>query len=372
MLHRLPVTIKDVEKGSVGQGSHKNKSHNMQIAGNILLALAVLAAGGLFKMTFLQKMPGGDYGVGYAWATFFLLAAYWICMALVALVIGFGDGFAWLPLGRFAGGGMLALGFLILILGANLGMDPSFRGIRWLAPINAIATPLAMMVVAAVLLNDNLKTVVSPSLIKNVLTGVLALNSLMLASIFLAGFAAKAARYLPRFNRELDSFQMGILAKIDSCDASKDISSLFLYSGDNQPRQIREKAVLKIKSKPDWQDDLYRTLDSDGVDEAFRFLLANEVEDKPRFAKGVYQGLLNQARLIRERLHRCWHPSHVYNGQFFSEVDRSLCLVEKFKNQGVDFKPAVAEMRAALDEHIPFDNPDTTCRKMLDKWLKKH
>ena len=344
----------------------------MQIAGNFLLVLSLLAAGYLFKMTFLQKMPGGDAGVGYAWAMLFLIAVFWICVALTACVIGFGGGFAWLSLGRFGGGGMLALYFLVLLLGSVLGMEASFGGIRWLAPINSVATALVLMATFAVLLNENMKGFVSPAVVKGGLFGVFALNVLVLAWMLFGSFLANASAFLPSSSRKLDDFQLGILDQIDRCDTSKGISSLFLYSGNNQPREIREKAVLKIKSKPNWQEELYQALEGDGVDEAFRFLLSNEIDDKPRFAKGVYQGVLSQARLIRENLRRCSHPSHVYEGQFGFEVERSLEVVEKFKDLGVDFKPAVQELRAALDEPIAYKNPNTSCKKPLDNWLKKH
>lgn len=46
--------------------------------------------------------------------------------------------------------------------------------------------------------------------------------------------------------------------------------------------------------------------------------------------------------------------------------------MEKFKDLGVDFKPAVKELRAALDEPVAYDNPDISSKKLLDKWLKKH
>ena len=344
----------------------------MQLFGNFLLLLSVFAAGCLFKLTFLQKMPGGDAGVGYAWAMLLLIAVFWVCMALVACTIGFGGGFAWLSLGRFAGGGMLVLCFLVMMSGSTLGMEASFGGIRFLAPVNAVATSLVLMVTAAVLLNENLKMIASPTLVKWGLGAVLAVNSLMLTTMILGAIASRASAFLPRSSDELDNFQLGILDQIDSCDASKGITSLFIYSGDNQPRQIREKARLKIKSKPGWQEDLYHTLEGDGVDEAFRFLLSNDVDDKPRFAKGVYQGVLSQARLVRERLRRCSHPSHVYDGQFIFEVRHSLGVVEKFKDLGVDFKPAVKELRAALDEPVAYDNPDVSSKKLLDKWLKKH
>lgn len=317
-------------------------------------------------------MPGGDSGVGYAYSMLILIAFFWVCMALIACIIGFGGGFAWLSLGRFAGGGMLALCFLVMLLGANLGMDPSFGGIRLLAPVNAVATSLVLMAAFAVLLNENLKMSVSPILVKGGLVGVLALNSLMLATMIFWAIVSKVGPYLPRSSDKLSDFELGILDNIDRCDASKGITSLFLYSGDNQPRQIREKALLKIKSKPDWQEDLLHTLEGDGVEEAFRFLISNEVDDKPRFAKGVYQGVLSQTRLIRAGLRRCWHQSQVTDGQFGSEVDRTLKVVEKFKDLGVDFKPAVQELRAALDEPIDYDNPNLSDKKVIDRWLKKH
>ena len=317
-------------------------------------------------------MPGGDYGVGYAWVMFFTLAIFWVCMALVAGIIGSGGGFAWLSLGRFASGGMLTLCFLVVLLGSYLGMEGSFRGIRWLARVNAVATPLILLVVFAVLLNNNLKLSVPPKFVKWGLASVVAVNGFMLATLLLGSLLSRAGAFLPRSSGKLDNFQLGILAQIDSCDVSKGVTSLFGYSGKNQPKQIREKALLKIKSKPDWQEDLIKALDSEYVGEAFGFLLANEVDDKPRIAKGVYQGLLMQAKYMRERLRRCSHPSHFYNGQFFFEIDESLEIVEKFKDQGVDFKPAIQEVRAALDEPIEFEFKDEKSKKMLDKWLNKH
>jgi len=345
----------------------------MQAAGNFLLFLSLLAVAYLFKLTFLQKMPGGDYGVGYAWATLFSMAAFWVCVTLVACIIGFGGGFTWLSLGRFASSGMLVLCFLVMLLGANLGLAGSFRGVQFLGLVSTVVTPLVLMAAFAVLLNENLKMAVPPTLVKWGLSTTLALNSLVLGTMILGMVLSNVGALLSGFNGKLDNFQLGMLETIDSCDTSKGIASLFIYSGDNQPRQIREKALLKIKSKPDWQEDLFKTLEGTYyVDDAFRFLLSNDVDDKPRFAKGVYQGVLSQAQMVRERLRSCSHPSHVYDGMFGNEVERSLEVVEKFKDLGVDFKPAVQELRAALDAQSAYGNLDISSKKVLDKWLKKH
>lgn len=344
----------------------------MQIIGNIFLLLSLFFGALLFKMAFLQKMPGGDYGVGYAWSVLVLMATFWGCIAVIACIIGFGGGFEWLSLGRFAGGGKLLLCFLVMVVGANLGMETSFKSIPLLPTISAVATPVVLMAVFAVLLNGSLKTVVSPTHLKWGLGLVLATNCLVLASMMARSVTSKVAMLLPRRSNELTDFQLGMLKRIETCDVSKGITQLFGYCGSNQPPQIRDAAVLKITSKPGWQEDLYNSLEGDEVDNAFAFLLAHEVDDRPRFAKGVYQGVLSEARLIRESLRRTSHPSHVYNGKFGYEIERSLQVVEKFKDLGVDYKPAVQELRAALDEPIDFDNPNPSCKRILDKWLKNH
>lgn len=343
----------------------------MNILGNILLLLSLFAAGYLFKMTFLQKMPGGDYGVGYSWVLLFLIAFFWICLALVAMIVGYTGGFSWLSLGRFGSSGMLIMCFLIVFSGVTSGMEGSLRNFSVLAPVNAVITPLILMLSFAVLLNEGLKTNIPPTLVKWGLTGIFAVNSLVLGTMLVGKIASKASLILPRSENNLSNFELGILAQIDSCDPGKGITSLFLYAGDNQPRPIREKAQLKIKSKPDWQEDLYHALEGNDTDNAMRFLLAIEVDDKPRFAEGVYQGILSQAKLVRARYHNCSHPSHVYDGMFAFEVDRCLQIVEKFKNEGVDFKPAMQELRTALDEPNAYGN-DKTSKVAVDKWLSKH
>lgn len=155
----------------------------MQIVGNFLLLLAGLAAGYLFNLAFINKMPGGDTGVGHAWVTFISLAVFWLCIALVSIVLGLNGGFEWLDLGRFAGKGMLISSFIILLLGANLGLSgASFFWVRYIAIFSAIVTPFILLLAFAVLLNPSFKMIIPAATVKGGLGAVLALNSLILAS----------------------------------------------------------------------------------------------------------------------------------------------------------------------------------------------
>jgi hypothetical protein len=344
----------------------------MQTIGNILLIVALIAGGALFTQTFLQKMPGGDAGVGHAYATFFSFSVLWICICLLVCIIGLSGGFQWLSLGRFGSGGMIAMYFLIIVLGAFLGLDGSFKSIRILGLISGVMTPIVLLAASAVLLNGNIKFIIPATLVKWVLGSIIGLNGLILTMMLLGKTYYNVSGFFSGFNGKLSDFELGIMERIDTFDLSKSIAPLLIYSGDNQPKQLQEKAVAKIKSKSDWEEDIFKALESDYVDDAFRFLLANEVNDKPRYAKGVYQGVLSQAKMVRERYHNCSHPSHVYDGMFGYEIRNTLKTVEKFKDLGVDFNPAMQDLRAALDERNAYGNPDVSSKKAMDKWLKKH
>ena len=47
-----------------------------------------------------------------------------------------------------------------------------------------------------------------------------------------------------------------------------------------------------------------------------------------------------------------------------------LRTVDRFKNMGVDYAPAIKELRAAFDEPCDFEKPEWRCVKMIDDWLK--
>ncbi len=163
-----------------------------------------------------------------------------------------------------------------------------------------------------------------------------------------------------------------MLQDIDSCDVLKDMVFILVMTDANHDPDVRNKAVSKVKTNPKWQEELIRLLESDWAPEAFNFLASNEVDDKSLFPEAVKLGVLNQARLIRESLRSVSHPSHLYPEKFTWETERVLRTVDKFDNLGSDYRPAVQELRMAMDEHITFEKPVLNCVKILDKWLAKH
>ncbi|MBK8706798.1 MAG: hypothetical protein IPN33_26615 [Saprospiraceae bacterium] len=169
-----------------------------------------------------------------------------------------------------------------------------------------------------------------------------------------------------------DSFYQGQLNHVDTTDVMKDMVFLLVYTDANQKKTLREKALAKIKSRPDWQEELVRRLQNDWAPEAFTFLASNEVEDKAMFAEPIRQGVLIQARLVRENIRQCRDKYDLYEGKFTWEVDRVLRTVDKFQGMGADYRPAVQELRKALDEPVSFEKPKLPAKTILEKWLEKH
>lgn len=351
----------------------------MAILGNIFLVISALIFIALFPL-YNSKMPGGDAGVGYAWSLIMLHFAFVVCMIIAALFIGGAGGFEWVSADkskRF----LRVAGCLVAILitwaisgvmkneaGPPIGLSRIFSGfVPYLIPVILIGT-------GVILVNSGLRTSVPVSLYKwpLVLATVIGVVGVASGVVDWVVSSAKNQMDVMKHSGELDDNQRRILADIDSCDVSTKLWSILVFTGDNQIPEIQQKAVAKVKTNPEWQAELIRMLDTDGAPEVFQFLASNDVDDPSLFAEPIREGIMIQARLVRERIRNCSHPSHFYPGMFMWDVERVVRTVDKFEGKGVDYLDAMKELRVAMDEPSDFDKPKFTSNALLDKWIKKH
>ncbi|MEZ4960711.1 MAG: hypothetical protein R2830_12895 [Saprospiraceae bacterium] len=347
----------------------------MVFIGNIVLAIASLVFYLLAKEVLFTKMPGGDAGVGYAWALIIGVLVFSICMAVVTAIVGSQGGFSWVgsPGGnRF----LLVLGGFVLIMvgngffmaGEGFGGLPNFIR-KIFTAIPAILPPL-LIICAAVLLNADRSAVPAFTYKLPIYLGFV---SGLLAVGFILSQNARNAAAVRQSNIDFeDRNHQNHLNNIDSTDVMKNGVFLYVYTDANHDKDVRERALAKLKTRPDWQEELVRRLQNDWAPEAFTFLASNEVDDKTLFPEAVRQGVLIQARLIRENIRKCRDTYDLYAGRFTWEVERVLRTVDKFQGMGVDYRPAVQEMRNSLDEPTSFEKPKLSAKGILDKWLKKH
>jgi hypothetical protein len=329
------------------------------------------------------KIPsrGGDAIVGYFWAVIISYLLFFCIMAILFIIITAKGGFDWISSQRSTRNLIIGFGLTTAILTSALsGLFKYENGpvpalLRFFSGFVPLLIPMILIVSASILLNTGLKNIVPLTFIK--------WSLIFVAVIGLAGAISGIYFWMSEANRNTinrvesniqrqDENHLRMLRDIDNCDVSKDMVFILVMTDGNQDPDIREKAVAKVKTNPQWQQELIRYLGSDWAPEAFNFLASNEVDDKQLFPEAVHMGVLNQARLIRQSLRSVSHASHLYPEIFTWETERVLRTVEKFEMMGTDYRPAVQELRLALDEPISFEKPVLNCVKILDKWLAKH
>lgn len=347
----------------------------MIILGNFFLAVAALVFLMMCNLIFFTKMPGGDAGVGYAWSLIMGIGAFSICLAIVTAIIGSQGGFSWVgsPGGQRT---MFVLGGLLLILVGNgffmMGENPSDMPAVLRPILKGIPTilPPLLLVGAAILLNGKQAAVPAIAyklpIYAGLFVGIVAVGILLMAN------AQRSAAILQDRSDFNDRTHQNHLDNIDSTDVMTNGVFLYVLTDANHDKIVRERALAKIKSRPDWQEEIVRRLQNDWAPEAFNFLASNEVDDTTLFPEAVRQGVLIQARLVQEDIRKCRDKYDLYEGRFTWEVERVLRTVDKFQGMGVDYRPAVQELRNALDERTSFEKPKLAGKGILDKWLKKH
>jgi hypothetical protein len=352
----------------------------MTIIGNILLFISALifamSAGSLGKAP-----PQNDGAVGYYWSLIIVNLAFTIVMILVALIIGYKGGLDWVSAKKSSRVLLVSIGLLTALVTSGLsgilkyehGPVPGL--IRIYSSFVPVLVPLVLIIAGFILLNSSLRNAVPIAVYKwpLALISVIGLSGTVFA---IAGFISDSSRNqaakIESIRKGDDANHQRMLDQIDSTDINKDMVFIFVFTDANQDTDIREKAVAKIKTNPQWQQELIARLQNDWAPEAFNFLASNAVDDPSLFLEPVKAGVLIQAKLIRESIRNASHPSNFYRGQFSWEVERVLRTVDRFKNQGVDYRPAVKELRAAFNESSEYEKPKWTAMEMVEKWMKEN
>lgn len=349
----------------------------MTFIGNLVLVIASIIFFGLSSVLFSrQAPPSGDYAVGYAWTLIIGNFAFMICMAIVTAIIGAKGGFSWVNVAGAPRFWVVFAGFVLAMIGhgffaMNEGMGPLSSTVRQVLRYAPAVIPVLLLLSAAFLLNDSWRSAVPVAIYKwpllfTVGMGLFALGLIMAANARNATAQMEAAGDFEKRN------QQNHLDMIDSTDVMRAMTNILVFTDANHSPGVRERALAKIKSRPDWQEELVRNLSNNAAPEVFTFLASNQVDNKAMFAEPVKEGLLVQARLIRENIRHCRDTYDLYPGRFSWEVERVLRTLQQFSDMGVDYRPAVQEIRNALDERTSFERPTLQCAAVLDKWIKKH
>lgn len=347
--------------------------------GNLLLVAASVLLLALGRLQ-LSAMPGGDRGVGFAFALL------WGHGGMVLLLLGVTAVLAVagkLPAAPVAAGWQVPAAFAFvgvstLVAAAVAAAAPSGAPQPWsldaLMRLAPLMVPLLLVICAALLLNGEAPSASGGPFVRRSLQAV----TLFTVAMALAGAAPVMASRVrawktiaTRDPSALDSNEQWILSQIDSGVPSQQFVSLLGYTRDGNHPTIRARANEKLRSVPGWEQRVAEELAGANAPEVFTFLAANDVPNPATIAPAIAEGIRQEALLVRDRIRRASHSSHLYEGLMIFEVEALLQTAEKYAKLGTDYAPALQQLRAAFSEPSDFPHPKYRAVQSIDRWLKK-
>lgn len=349
----------------------------MTLFGNLALLLALI---GYFSLSSMagKPTPGGDYGVGHAFALLFAYAALAIGISIATAIALWKGSFDWVTekielRNTLVVSGLIAL--LIVAFYTTLGSDGSapwivkFLGkytILWLIP--------PIIAGSLILLNPPLQAYL-PSAVWQWSLKSIALASVLCCVLMIGEWLVRipgniAQEAAARQTAE-DTRKQQFLADIERNNPMTEMVLILVFTTKYHDKDVHEAALAKIKSNPQWQEYLAERLQTPWAGQIFPFLADNDVENKALFAEPIKAGILVMAQKFEDDMQR----THTfYDDQFYSETEAILQTVAKFQNAGVDYVPAVRKLRKALDTPLKSYQQAARlrCIPLLDGWLKKH
>lgn len=335
---------------------------------HFILACATLSSIGYLYYTQFTKSPGGDAGMGHALVIYFFFMAFIISMSVIAIAVGVKGGFSWLGSSSISRFSLALVGYLLILYGLFLFEDPGCGLSRPFRHLGSFLLMLLLISWGALQLYDDFRASLPAAAPKWLTIAVFAVGMVPVVS----QFVLKQMNWIEARSRrgELSSFEQGIVERIDSTDAQKSIFTLLVHTAEGRHPIVREKAIAKIKSRADWQEELVRLLHTDGGPDVFYYLSSNPVEKMDIFPEAINAGILTQAKMIRESIRNCSHQDHLRKSTFFFEVNDLLKSIKPFQQAGYDFKPALQTLKEAFDEPCDFDKPSFDAVKMINKALR--
>ncbi len=354
----------------------------MQLILNLLLLVTTMIYLSVTHQVYFTKLPGGDAGMSWAWNIIYSYLMMLILLLVVTCIIAWRGGYDWL---HHQGRNTIlysCFGSIILTLGSGLASfmkdEPSHLSSvpgHIIGYVTSVAL-LVGIVCSFILANRNEISIPMVSLrlplYGSVIAGAVSIGLFGL-NLFFQSLRNQRNRIKSSIERS-DANDVRMIKEIESANVLSDVDFLriMVFADDNKDTSVVNKAVFKIKSRPDWQETMVRYLTSDGALEVFNYLASQEVENKDMFPGAINTGLYSVADWIRMQIQECTQDHHFYPEKFRWEVERALRSTNKFNNGKVDFTPAVAEIKKALMHPHPLKRTPFDCIKLVDQWLSKN
>lgn len=354
----------------------------MAILGNLVLAISVFLLYSLLAALYSRNtLPGGDAGVSYIWGIIFLNLAFFACLSIVAIIIGWKGGFSKMPMSGYTMFIKITGLILISAIGTTIGgfLKNESSGlpsmVQIVLKVAPIIIPSLLLILAVVLLNDSIAQIVPLTYVRYFANACFGLGVLVIFIALLSFLNESNENAIRTINQNQEDelrHNQQFIKDIESCDVTENLVAILVLTDSNHNQEVRTKAINKIKTNPNWQQELIRLMNTEMVAEVFTFLASNSVENVELFREPIRNGIVKEAEIIKKSIKDAYQPHHLYADQFVWDCERILRTVDKFQTNRSDYLAEIRLLRNALEQKAEVKKPNFNCTKLLDNWIKNH
>jgi hypothetical protein len=346
--------------------------------GNILIVISLICYG-LLANLLSKPMPGGDYGVGYSYAFMFYGAGFVISTGLLAWNMNLNHCFDW----------VLRYRNLIVFVGWIAFVTMTFWSLEYHKAF--ILLHLLIFGLCIYLINAQQTEGFPPVWAKTAMRVGFAASLLIAVGIFGAFGKVRVINSIHKIQSKIASLSSGhahykaTLEKIINHNDTS-IHDLLEYVDPNKDNILRKNAIAKIKTYPDWEEQMLGFLMQKNLatvwayeahaQHVYSFLDENKVEHPEKFIEPIKYNLKAYAIRARNDL------DDPYNRELWSLNVEVFCRVleSQFKDYAKEFKPGMLKLQQVLaaeyperisEKHIKwYDKTVKAYRLAVKNWLE--
>lgn len=319
--------------------------------GNILILISLISYG-LLATLLSKPMPGGDYGVGYSYAFLFYGAGFVISTGLLAWNMNVNHCFDW----------VLRYRNILVFVGWAALVTMTFWTLEYHKAF--ILLHLLIFGLCIYLINAQQTEGFPPTWAKTAMGVSFAASLLVSVGIWGASVKSPLMNSMRKVKwaiTPLLNYQNDYKATLDKIINYNDtsINGILEYAHPEMNKKIRENAIAKIKTYPNWEEQLITILTQKNLatiwaydDETryvYSFLDGNKVEHPEKFIEPIKYNLKVFAIRAEKDL------KDPYNRELWSLNLESFCraLEFQFKDYAQEFKPSMLKLQQVLSEVYP-------------------
>lgn len=359
----------------------KNRQFLMTFFGNLLLGVFFISLL-LLLIALATDLATQDVRRAedemYLFVYISLTGAQWLCLpATLGIVTSLG-GFNWVISNRFLQYFVVFLVFVAIgiVSGASLIFPIESKQnipavLRWLRPWVAFVLPSVIMFYNAWWLNPTLRKYGSVRIWQFLLLTIALFSVISAGPLVWLWHTLNQEQNSAQVETSLekdDKRDQAMLAELRALKPEESLVRSLGFTNKYETPAIRELALNIVENRPHLTDELIELIDKGGSWEVLTYLESNDPPDRVALAEPVKRAILAMSAHIRKMMRE---ERVLYDDTFDRDIEKILAVTEKFNGLGVDYGPAMRELRLALDE--PRDQKINPGKRIdLDQWLGGH